>query len=189
VLMSVSARIRNGLTFQGGVNTGKTAVDTCDLRAQLPEMAPTDPNCHNDPGFVTRVTGLAAYTVPKVALLLSTTFRSDQGAALQANYVVPTAVVAQTLGRRLSGGVPSVTVNLLKPGDAWGDRVNELDLRVAKVLKFGRTRSNIGVDIYNLLNANPVLTYNQAFSPGGRWLVPTSVMSARFVKLSASIDF
>ena len=60
---------------------------------------------------------------------------------------------------------------------------------MAKVLKFGRTRSNVGVDIYNLLNANPVLTYNQAFSPGGRWLVPTSVMSARFAKISASIDF
>jgi hypothetical protein len=39
------------------------------------------------------------------------------------------------------------------------------------------------------MNANPVLTYNQSFTPGGRWLVPTSVMSPRFVKISASIDF
>ena len=67
--------------------------------------------------------------------------------------------------------------------------MNEVDVKVAKIFRFGRTRSNVGVDIYNLFNANPVLTYNQAFAPGGRWLVPTSVLSARFAKLSASIDF
>jgi outer membrane receptor protein involved in Fe transport len=83
-----------------------------------------------------------------------------------------------------------MTVNLLKPGEKWGDRVNEVDLKIAKILRFGRTRSNVGVDIYNLFNANPVLTYNQAFAPEpGRWLVPTSVLSGRFAKLSASIDF
>jgi hypothetical protein len=82
-----------------------------------------------------------------------------------------------------------VTVNLLEPGEVYGDRVNAFDLRVAKILRFGRTRTNVGVDIYNLFNASAVLTYNQAFNPGGRWLVPTTVMAARFAKLSASIDF
>ncbi|HXH23628.1 MAG TPA: hypothetical protein VNI78_00175 [Vicinamibacterales bacterium] len=53
----------------------------------------------------------------------------------------------------------------------------------------GRTRTNVGVDIYNLLNTSAVLTYNQAFNPGGRWLVPTTVVQARFAKFSASIDF
>jgi hypothetical protein len=155
----------------------------------LPETAATDPYCLNDPGFVTRVTGLATYTVPKVDVLLSGTFRSDQGSPLAANYVVSTVEAAKTLGRPLSNSAPSITVNLLKPGEQWGDRVNEVDLKVAKILRFGRTRTNVGVDIYNLFNVNPVLTYNQAFTPGGRWLVPTSVLSARFAKLSASIDF
>ena len=60
----------------------------------------------------------------------------------------------------------------------------------AKVLKFGRTRTNVGLDIYNLLNSNPVLTYNSAFIPnGGAWLVPTMVLQSRFVKISAAIDF
>jgi hypothetical protein len=155
----------------------------------LPEIAPTDPYCNNNPGLVTRVTGLATYTVPKVDVLVSSTFRSDQGNPLQANYVVTSAQAAQTLGRPLSGNTPNITVNLLAPGAQWGDRINEFDVRVAKVLRFGRTRTNVGVDIYNVLNANPVLTYNQAFTPGGRWLVPTSVLAARFAKISASIDF
>jgi hypothetical protein len=45
------------------------------------------------------------------------------------------------------------------------------------------------VDVYNLFNSSAVLTYNQAFNPGGTWLAPTSVVSARFAKVSASFDF
>jgi len=78
---------------------------------------------------------------------------------------------------------------LIAPGARYGDRVNEFDLRLAKVLRFGRTRTNVGFDVYNLLNANPVLTYNAAFIPNGNWLVPTSVLQARFVKIGVSVDF
>ena len=190
VLINLSARTRNGITFQGGINSGKTVTDTCDVRAHLPELTLTNPYCHTDSGFVTRVTGLGSYTVPKVDVLVSGTFRSDQGATLAANYTVTSAVAAQTLGRPLAGNTPNVTVNLIAPGTLYGDRVNEIDFRIAKVLRFGRTRTNVGFDIYNVLNANPVLTYNSAFIPnGGNWLVPTSVLQSRFVKFSASIDF
>ena len=54
-----------------------------------------------------------------------------------------------------------MTVNLVTPGSLYGDRVNELDLRFSKVLRFGGTRTKISLDLYNALNANPVLTYNQ----------------------------
>jgi hypothetical protein len=171
------------------VNSGKTVTDTCDVRAHLPELALTNPYCHVDSGFVTRFTGLGSYTVPKIDVLVSGTFRSDQGAVLAANYTVTSASVAPSLGRPLAGATPNVTVNLIPPGTLYGDRVNEIDLRLAKVLKIGRTRTNVGFDVYNLLNANPILTYNAAFIPNGNWLVPTSVLQSRFIKLSASIDF
>ncbi len=189
VLVNLSARTHSGITFQGGLNSGKTVTDTCDVRAHLPELALTNPYCHVDSGFVTRLTGLGSYTVPKVDVLVSGTFRSDQGAMLAANYTVTSAVVAQSLGRPLAGSTPNVTVNLIAPGTLYGDRVNEFDLRIAKVLRFGRTRTNVGFDIYNVLNSNPILTYNTAFIPNGSWLVPTAVLQSRFVKLSASIDF
>ncbi len=70
-----------------------------------------------------------------------------------------------------------------------GARVNEMDLRVGKIFRFGRTRTNIGVDIYNLLNAAAPLSYNQAFILDRPWLTPTSVLSARFAKISAQFDF
>ena len=82
----------------------------------------------------------------------------------------------------------------MAPGDVWGDRVNELDLRFAKILRFGRTRTNIGFDVYNVINSNAVLTYNQTFSPtvttgAGAWLATTAVITPRFFKISAQIDF
>jgi hypothetical protein len=189
VQASVSARMRNGLTVQGGLNSGKTVTDNCEVQAALPEISPTNPYCHNDPGFVTRLTGLAAYTIPRIDVLLSSTYRSDQGAPLAANYVVTNAIAQPSLGRPLSAPGGSVTVNLLEPGQVWGDRVNIIDLRIAKVLRVGRTRTNVGVDIYNVTNSSAVLSYNQAFNPGGTWLTPTGVVAPRFAKISAAFDF
>jgi hypothetical protein len=98
-------------------------------------------------------------------------------------------MAALSLGRPLSGGAANVTVNLIEPGTLYGDRVNEIDMRFAKIVRLGRTRTNVGVDVYNILNANPVLTYNQTFIPGGAWLNPTAILTARFAKFSATIDF
>ena len=88
---------------------------------------------------------------------------------LAANYAVPARhgrAVARP--RPVAGNVANVTVNLLAPGDVWGDRVNEVDLRVAKILRFGRTRTNVGLDLYNVFNSSAVLNYNQTFVPNGR---------------------
>jgi hypothetical protein len=34
-----------------------------------------------------------------------------------------------------------------------------------------------------------VLNYNQAYNPVGTWLTPTTVVAARFAKISATLDF
>ena len=56
-------------------------------------------------------------------------------------------------------------MNLVEPGTLYGDRVNEFDIRLAKILRFGRTRTNVGFDLYNILNSSPILSYQQAYSP------------------------
>jgi hypothetical protein len=121
------------------------------------------------------------------------TVRSDQGGALAALYAVPNAVIQPVLGRPLSNAAQNVTVNLIPPGALYGDRVNEIDIRFAKILRYGRTRTNVGVDVYNIVNSSPVLTYNQNIAPiaggGFTWLTPTSVLQPRFFKVSATIDF
>jgi hypothetical protein len=78
---------------------------------------------------------------------------------------------------------------VIAPGSLYGDRINEVDLRLAKLVKFGRFRANLSADVYNLLNTAPILSYNEAFIPNGAWLLPTSVMTARFAKVNVQFDF
>ncbi len=209
ILINISARPTKGLNFQGGINSGKTVQDICAVTSQLPELsitligngvAPlvsaTNPYCHTDPGFVTKMSGVGSYLFPKVDILVAGTIRSDQGAPLRATWNVPLATLSSALGRPAvspTGGT-TIPVDLIAPGQQWGDRVNEFDLRFAKVLKFGRMRTNVGVDIYNILNQGAVLTYNQTYIPAtatapSTWLAPTSVLTPRFFKISAQIDF
>jgi hypothetical protein len=198
VLVNLTARAANGLTMTAGVNSGKTVNDYCDLRASLPELSlgfggsivgPTNPYCHQDPGFVTKVTGLVSYTVPKIDVLVAGTIRSDQGAPLRATWNAPKDTISSILGRTAQGAGNTIAIDLIEPGEVWGDRVNEIDLRFAKIVRFGGTRTHIGIDIFNILNSDAILTYNQTFAPGGAWLAPQSVLTPRFVKLSAQIDF
>jgi hypothetical protein len=204
VLVNMSARPRNGLVFQGGVSTGKSNMDYCAVRALLPEainlsglpatplpagQGQTDPYCNSTTGWITRYTGLGSYTLPKIDVLLSGTFRSDQGAPLAANWSAPNSAIQPSLGRPLSNAATSATINLITPGTMFGDRVNEVDLRLAKILRFGRTRTNIGFDIYNVLNSAAVLSYNLAYVPNGQWLTPTAVILPRFWKFSFQVDF
>ena len=55
------------------------------------------------------------------------------------------------------------TVNLALPGDVYPERLNTVDMRVSKILRFGRTRSNVGIDLYNLFNANTGTAFNGTF--------------------------
>ena len=204
MLFNISARFGSGVQFQGGINTGKTVQDNCDVRAQVPELTTVagvspavnvgNPNCHSDPGFITKATALGSYTIPKVDVLVSGTLRSDQGGALTATWNAPVALVSAALGRPAAVAGTTVPITLVKPGDVWGDRVNALDLRFAKILRFGHARYNIGIDIINATNSDAILTYNQNFNPAvttgaQAWLAPTSVLTPRFVKVGAQIDF
>jgi hypothetical protein len=203
IALNLSARPRNGLVIQGGFNTNDTSFDYCSIRAAMPELtivigpptlSPTNPYCSYNTGWVTRFTALGSYTIPKVDVLIGGTLRSDQGGVLAANWAAPNSAISPSLGRNLSNNAPSATVNLITPGTLYGDRVNEVDLRLAKIIRIGRVRTNVGIDVYNMFNSAPVLTYNQAFVPvtatsAGSWLQPTSVLQARFFKVSAQIDF
>jgi hypothetical protein len=199
---SANARLRSGLNVQGGFSLGKSTSDNCEIRAQLPEIAPLNPFCHVETGYLPQYKALGSYVLPKVGVQTSVAYSGKAGiqvsgfgtpagvgGALAANYGVPNSLIQPQIGRPLSGGAPNATVNLVVPGVLYGDRVNEVDVRFGKILKFGRTQANVGVDIYNLLNSTAILSYNQTFIPGGAWLIPTSEISARFAKLSVQFDF
>ncbi len=200
--VTVNARTQDGLTLQGGVSVGQTVSDACDVRASLPELAvtigaglqgsgvsQTSPYCHVATGFLTQFRGLASYTIPKIDVQVSGVFQSKPGPQLSANYAVPAAVVAEALGRPPAGNVTNVTVNLVEPGTLYGDRINQVDFRTAKILRFGSTRTMIALDLYNAFNSSVVLTYNNAFVPGGPWLQPNSILTGRLARISAELTW
>jgi hypothetical protein len=183
--VNISGRMRNSLMFQGGTSTGRAVTDTCDVNPKLEN--PSKRFCRVVAPFATQFKGLMSYTIPKITVQLSSTIQSLPGASLAANLVVPSGTVAQTLGRPLSGSANSVTINLIPPQTVFGDRINQVDFRVAKLLRFGRRRAQVGVDIFNLMNSSVPQGYLQTF--GSTWLRPTSVMDARFARVSGQIDF
>ena len=182
--------------LQGGFNTGISNNDYCDVRQAIPEWTvvfaqnPTNPWCDTTTGWVTRATALGSYTIPKIDVQVAGTLRSDQGAPLAANWTAPNAATVG-LNRPFAGiGAQTITVNLIEPGTLYGDRVTQIDMRFAKILRFGRTRTTVGFDVYNIVNSAAILTYNQTFvTTTDTWLRPNSVLQPRFVKLSAQIDF
>jgi hypothetical protein len=208
--VGVNARLRNGLTVQAGTSTGRTLQDNCALRSVLPETYPwstitvtqslrgdstaglTRPYCRIVEPLLTSFRGLATYVLPKVDIQLSATWRSDPGAELQANYVVNSAIAnsgPQPLGRNLAGAT-TVTVNLIPNATQYLDRRNNIDFRAAKILRFGRTRTQIGVDVYNITNSDTVTAVNATYSPTSTsWQTPNAVATARYVKFNFQVDF
>jgi len=200
--VSVNARLRNGLQVQAGTSTGQTVVDACEVRDKLPEQVsggapsaggipynPANPYCHIAPGITTRFTSAGSYIVPKLDVQVAFTLTSSPGVPLEANWNIPNAVVRQWLGRDLAGGAPNLAVNLLAPDQMRSDRINILDFRVGKVMRFGGQRALVALDLFNALNLDTVLVNNFTFSPGGAWLVPQEVLTARTAKITVQYDF
>jgi hypothetical protein len=129
------------------------------------DSEPDEPYCHVAYGFLTQFRGLGSYTIPKIDVQLSGVMQSKPGALLAANYAFTNATITQALGRAPAGNPPNVTINLIEPGSMYGNRVNQLDLRIAKLLTFGSTKTMLGVDLFNALNSGAILTYNNNFVP------------------------
>jgi hypothetical protein len=211
--VQVNARAANGLTFQGGTSTGRGVRDTCESSVNIDSPDPR--GCHVTEPFLTSLRGLISYTVPKIDVLISAQMRSlnaannlpglvgatvaTNGNSLNANTQVPNSVVQQLLGRLPGNSLATQTtqVNLLTDGQMYPDeRVNQIDMRFAKILRFGDRRLDVGVDLYNLFNANDATGFDASYdySPGnnlngGEWLRPTGVVSPRFVRLNFTVAF
>ena len=213
--VNLSMRPQAGLMLQGGVSSGSTLTDICDVAEKVPEMLlgtatpanATTPQvlavstnnadairtqwipaqfCRQSSPFLTNVKFAGSYTIPHADVLVSGTFRSVPGPEIYANYTATNAVIQPSLGRVLSGGVANLPVTIVEPGTMYGERLNQVDVRFGKILHVGRTKAVVNLDLYNLFNVNSVLTVNYAYAT---WLRPTSILLARFAKIGVQVDF
>ena len=183
--LTVNARPGDGMFLQGGMSTGRTVTDDCEVRANLDN--PEQLYCRQTTNFLTQVKFLGSYTIPQLDVQFSAAFQSLPGPEIIAEEQFRSRDVRGSLGRNLSGGRrANKTVNLIEPGTLYGDRIYQLDLALAKILRFGGTRLRLSADIFNALNNDAVLNENEAF---GRFRQPTEILLARFVKFSVQLNF
>jgi hypothetical protein len=127
----------------------------------------------------------AAYTIPRADILVSAAMQSVQGPVLQANFTVTQRAPGVPLVGAANLNVP-LLATVPGSGAEYGERLNQLDLRVGKILRAGRTRTMVSVDLFNVFNGNAVTAENAAVTAFRR---PTQIMLARFLKFSAQFDF
>ena len=205
--LALSARFGGGTVLQGGISTGRTVKDNCEIVKKLPESGVTSqqgtanalidisgasaslagPFCHQAEPFLTNVKALVTYTVPRIDVQLSGTFQSLPGPMITATHVYPNDVVRQSLGRDLSGNATNVTVNIIEAGSLYGDRLNQADFRVGKIFRWAGTRRlTATADFFNLFNSSAVLAESGNFSS---FRVPVRVVVGRLVKFSVAANF
>jgi hypothetical protein len=215
--IALNARLRSSLTMQIGMGSGRGKVDTCATAQQYNNViiglvnvtnGPDPRGCLNVEPWQTGVRGLASYTIPKIDVLVSGVVRSQPEALLAATapttaqWQVPNSVITAALGYvpPFLSNPTATTVVPIGHNDKRiysGERRTQIDMRIAKVVRFGPTaRVDVGVDLNNLLNTNYATGYNATYvyntdnapRPSG-WGTPTSIYTPRFVRLNFTVNF
>jgi hypothetical protein len=204
---TLNARLRQGLILQLGTQTGRSIEDTCEMAQVLDSTAAPAlltnnstikdlRNCRDEDPFQTTIRGLASYTIPKVDVLVSGALRAQPAVERNANWQVPNSVIQSIVGRlppgALAGGITTINV-LDNDHRLYADnRRTQIDMRFAKILRFGARRLDIGVDLNNLLNTNYTTTYEDTYQNtglGGTWNNPTAIIAPRFVRWNLTVEF
>jgi hypothetical protein len=211
--VTMSARLPRGVQVSGGLSTGRTTFDNCSIQAKVdnpaggsvPGGTGTGPSaggafsagvtivpspsllyCHQQTPFLSQVKFVAVYPLPW-DLQASGTFQSIPGPQITASYAATNNDIRGSLARNLSAGANSTTIQLIQPGSVYGERTTQVDFRLARSFRFGRTRIQGQVDLYNMLNASPVLAQTTTYGPA--WQNPTRILDGRLIKFGTQIDF
>jgi hypothetical protein len=81
-----------------------------------------------------------------------------------------------------------VTVDLIPPMSQFEDRIQQLDFRFARVFRHAKTRFEPEFDIYNALNASPILSVNSNYGTAA-WRMPTQILAGRLLKFGLRVTF
>ncbi len=121
-------------------------------------------------------------------MLIGASYQNIPGIELAANLTVPNSALLAQLGHLPQGALPTgnSTFSIIPPETAYYDRINQLDLRLGKILRYNRYRANLSLDLYNVFNKSTITAANFAYA---QWLAPTAVIPPRLLKVSLTFDF
>ena len=92
------------------------------------------------------------------------------------------------VGSSVRGASQTITVNLVEPG-TLSEIASTSSISAAKNLRFGGTCRNVGVDVINLLNANPCADLQRGVLDDDDHAASQLVLQPRLVKFSAQFNF
>jgi len=201
-------RFGRGGQLQGGVSVSRTTSDTCfatehpelTMEVRLFDLIATPKQAV--PGYCRVSPPLSAGTQVKFSgvyplpydIQVAATFQNLPGSPGGAQYVASNAEIAPSLGRNLSDcqttGACTATriVEVIPLQTIFEDRITQLDLRIAKNLRFGRARVQAMADVYNIFNAAAVTGVSTRYA-GPFWLYPYQIMGGRLFKFGAQFDW
>ena len=157
-------------------------------------LAATPLYCHVVSPFQanTQMKIYGSYPLP-MQFVVSATLQTLPGIPVNANYTATNAVIAPSLGRNLAScgaRIPCTgtqVVPLIAPNTMFEDRMNQIDLRLAKSFTISGSKFQLMLDLYNALNASPILGVNSAY--GAAWLRPTQILDGRLFKFGLQFNF
>jgi carboxypeptidase family protein len=191
-------RLQRGININGGLNTGRTVANNCGLAKDnlqfvvstaLPNTPRTDAYCDVVPPWSasTQIKFSGAIPLP-YNFQVATTYQNLPGISYSATANFTNAQIVPTLNRDLSAG-PNATVQipLIAPSTVFEDRIQQVDFRFSRTFRIGGKRVEPEFDIYNALNASPILSVNNTYGP--LWRTPTQILSGRLLKVGLQMNF
>ena len=174
---SFNIRVPGGGSVNGGTSTGRTVTSTCQVE-DLNSLRFCDQTEYDVP-YLTLVKLAGSYPLP-YGLRLSGTFQGIPATERVITYQVTRAQIP-TLSQT------SVNVRLNEPGSEYNDRVNQLDLSLAYSFKSRGLDVRPELALFNVFNANPVLTQTNVYGPALGQV--TSVLKPRVLRLGVMVKF
>src|SRR5262245_27390801 len=141
--------------------------------------------------FRTQFKFAGTYGLP-LGIQLSGAFQSYPGAINYGNgsTATPWLNVNYIVNRTIAPGLTQTQENipLIPPGSKFLDRLNQLDLRLAKKFSFGDSGyCQVQTDLFNALNSHVVIQQNQTY--GSSLDQPTQVLQGRLLSFGAQFHF
>jgi hypothetical protein len=188
--VNVKARFGQDGVLQGGMSTGALTTDNCFV-VDSPQALY---QCRVSPSWAaaTNVKFLLVYPLPW-NFRASVIYQNLPGTPITATYTATNAEILPSLGRNLGScrGAAvcngTTTIELIAPKTAFEDRRSRTDLRFSRIFKVGGASIDGELDIYNILNANDVLSMITSY--GASWQRVNEILAGRFVKFGVRVYF
>ena len=213
--ISFSARLARGATLFGGTTSERMLWTLCNEQANPNNLLYCDARNSRIP-FRTQFKLAGSYPLP-YGVTVSGSFQSIPGYLLGTNIPSPTTLpnvntpaglgtvwsISQTTryaadckgpctpGAPVIPGMNAATLNvpLVAPGTEFAERVNQLDLSLAKWFQVGHGRVQGQFDVFNALNRSDVLSVRSLNYGTPSYLQPSSVLQGRILRFATQLKW